>query len=137
LLVCSTGHRSSFGCSLLERQGFKTLFNVAGGMTGYSAAGFTGECPLCVSPHTAIPRRQGVMNALTAPEWFKVNAWIVIVPVALLLLFPVVQSIRHKKPALRCFGCLALPCERKPVNRRHKRTPAAAFWPARQVDEDA
>ncbi|OPZ31454.1 MAG: Beta-lactamase hydrolase-like protein [Lentisphaerae bacterium ADurb.BinA184] len=50
-LICSTGNRSSLGCSLLARQGFRDLYNVAGGMTGYSAAGFSGECPLCITPH--------------------------------------------------------------------------------------
>ncbi len=51
VLICSTGHRSSLGSSLLAQHGFKNLFNVAGGMTGYQAAGFTGECPLCIAPH--------------------------------------------------------------------------------------
>jgi glyoxylase-like metal-dependent hydrolase (beta-lactamase superfamily II)/rhodanese-related sulfurtransferase len=51
VLVCSTGHRSSLGASLLAQRGFDNLFNVAGGMTGYSAAGYTGECPVCVVPH--------------------------------------------------------------------------------------
>jgi len=51
VLVCSTGHRSSLGASLLEQRGFKSLFNAAGGMTGYEAAGFTGECPVCIIPH--------------------------------------------------------------------------------------
>jgi glyoxylase-like metal-dependent hydrolase (beta-lactamase superfamily II)/rhodanese-related sulfurtransferase len=50
-LVCSTGHRSSLGVSILKQHGFKEVFNVAGGMTGYSAAGYGPECPMCVSPH--------------------------------------------------------------------------------------
>ena len=50
-LICSTGHRSSLGASLLKRQGFDRVANVAGGMTGYSAAGYAGECPLCVGSH--------------------------------------------------------------------------------------
>lgn len=50
-LVCSTGHRSSLAASLLKRQGFTRVWNVAGGMTGFNAAGFAPECPLCVVPH--------------------------------------------------------------------------------------
>lgn len=50
-LMCSTGHRSSLGASLLAQRGFRALRNVAGGMTGYSAAGFAAECPVCVVPH--------------------------------------------------------------------------------------
>jgi hydroxyacylglutathione hydrolase len=52
ILICSTGHRSSLGASLLAQHGFGELYNAAGGMTGFSAAGFTGECPLCITPHT-------------------------------------------------------------------------------------
>lgn len=51
ILICSTGHRSSLGTSLLAQHGFGRLLNAAGGMTGYNAAGFTGECPLCIVPH--------------------------------------------------------------------------------------
>jgi glyoxylase-like metal-dependent hydrolase (beta-lactamase superfamily II)/rhodanese-related sulfurtransferase len=50
-LVCSTGHRSSLAASILKRHGFSHVWNVAGGMTGYAAAGFSTECPLCVVPH--------------------------------------------------------------------------------------
>ncbi len=50
-LVCSTGHRSSLGASLLEQRGFRSLMNVAGGMTGYAASGFAPACPVCVVPH--------------------------------------------------------------------------------------
>jgi glyoxylase-like metal-dependent hydrolase (beta-lactamase superfamily II)/rhodanese-related sulfurtransferase len=50
-LICSTGHRSSLGASLLLQQGLEDVFNVAGGMTGYSAAGYTGQCAMCVAPH--------------------------------------------------------------------------------------
>ena len=50
-LVCSTGHRSSLGTSILKQHGFKNVFNIAGGMTGYSAAGYGPECPMCVAPH--------------------------------------------------------------------------------------
>jgi len=51
VLVCSTGHRSSLVASLLQQRGFRDLYNVAGGMTGYSAAGFAAECPMCMAPH--------------------------------------------------------------------------------------
>jgi glyoxylase-like metal-dependent hydrolase (beta-lactamase superfamily II)/rhodanese-related sulfurtransferase len=51
VLICSTGHRSSLGASLLKQHGFKDVYNVAGGMTGYSAAGFAPECPMCMAPH--------------------------------------------------------------------------------------
>ena len=50
-LICSTGHRSSLAAALLKQRGFADVHNVAGGMTGYSAAGFSEECPLCVAPH--------------------------------------------------------------------------------------
>ncbi|MBN2346986.1 MAG: MBL fold metallo-hydrolase [Candidatus Aminicenantes bacterium] len=51
VLVCSSGNRSSLGASILERHGFKDIYNVAGGMTGYSAAGYARECRACVNPH--------------------------------------------------------------------------------------
>jgi rhodanese-related sulfurtransferase len=50
-LICSTGHRSSLGASILKQHGFRDVYNVAGGMTGYSAAGYAAQCPLCVAPH--------------------------------------------------------------------------------------
>jgi len=50
-LMCSTGHRSSLGASLLQQRGFKNVYNIAGGMTGYSAAGYAKQCPMCVVPH--------------------------------------------------------------------------------------
>lgn len=40
ILMCSTGHRSSMGASLLARKGFSNVMNAAGGITGYMAAGF-------------------------------------------------------------------------------------------------
>jgi glyoxylase-like metal-dependent hydrolase (beta-lactamase superfamily II)/rhodanese-related sulfurtransferase len=57
VLICSTGHRSSLGASLLKQQGFSELYNVAGGMTGYSAAGFAAECPMCMAPHVPQVRK--------------------------------------------------------------------------------
>jgi hydroxyacylglutathione hydrolase len=54
LVICNTGHRSSLATSLLKRYGFKEVWNVAGGMTGYNAAGFGPECSVCIAPH--LPR---------------------------------------------------------------------------------
>ena len=51
VVVCSTGIRSSIGGSILKMKGFKDVFSVAGGMTGYGAAGYAPECPVCVMPH--------------------------------------------------------------------------------------
>ena len=51
VLICSSGNRSSLGASILKQHGFKDIYNVAGGMTGYSAAGYTRECRACVNPH--------------------------------------------------------------------------------------
>jgi len=51
VLICSSGNRSSLGVSILEQHGFQKVYNVAGGMTGYSAAGYTRECRICVNPH--------------------------------------------------------------------------------------
>jgi len=51
VLICNTGRRSSLGASILLRNGFTTVHNVAGGTTGYSAAGYGAECPMCVIPH--------------------------------------------------------------------------------------
>jgi hydroxyacylglutathione hydrolase len=47
VLICSTGHRSSMGCSILKQHGFTRVYNAAGGMTGYNAAGLGPECPMC------------------------------------------------------------------------------------------
>lgn len=50
-LICSTGHRSSLAAALLKQRGFENVSNVAGGMTGYSAAGYSETCPICAAPH--------------------------------------------------------------------------------------
>lgn len=50
-LLCSTGNRSSLGASILKQKGFQNVNNVAGGMTGYSAAGHAPECMVCFVPH--------------------------------------------------------------------------------------
>lgn len=51
VLICSSGNRSSLGTSILAQHGFSNLYNVAGGMTGYSAVGYTAECKVCSNPH--------------------------------------------------------------------------------------
>lgn len=51
VLICSTGHRSSLGASILKQHGFHNVFNVAGGMSGYSASGYSPSCPVCFNPH--------------------------------------------------------------------------------------
>jgi glyoxylase-like metal-dependent hydrolase (beta-lactamase superfamily II)/rhodanese-related sulfurtransferase len=50
-LVCSSGNRSSLAASILQRHDFRDVHNVAGGMTGYSAAGYAKECNVCENPH--------------------------------------------------------------------------------------
>jgi hydroxyacylglutathione hydrolase len=50
-VVCSSGNRSSLAASILKQHGFKEVHNVAGGMTGYSAAGYVKECLVCENPH--------------------------------------------------------------------------------------
>ena len=63
-LICRTGHRSSLAASLLKQQGFEDVSSVAGGMAGYSAAGYAPECPMCSIPHgprflgKTLPRNQ-------------------------------------------------------------------------------
>jgi hydroxyacylglutathione hydrolase len=39
-VICATGMRSSLAASILQSKGFKDVKNVAGGMSGYAAAGF-------------------------------------------------------------------------------------------------
>ena len=51
ILICSSGNRSSLGTSILAQHGFTDLHNVSGGMTGYSAAGYSQECRVCANPH--------------------------------------------------------------------------------------
>lgn len=50
-VICNTGHRSSLGTSLLKQKGIRQIYNVAGGMSAYAAAGYTAECPVCIGPH--------------------------------------------------------------------------------------
>ncbi|MBE9506093.1 MAG: MBL fold metallo-hydrolase [Chloroflexi bacterium] len=42
-LICSDGQRASLGASILKQHGFTSVTNVAGGMTGYLAAGLPTE----------------------------------------------------------------------------------------------
>ena len=42
VVICSAGIRSSLAASILQRNGFNDVKSVAGGMTGYAAAGFAG-----------------------------------------------------------------------------------------------
>jgi rhodanese-related sulfurtransferase len=40
-VLCASGQRSAIACSLLQRHGFKELFNVVGGMEAWEKAGFS------------------------------------------------------------------------------------------------
>jgi len=51
VIICSSGNRSSLGASILKQYHFQDVINVAGGMTGYSAAGYTRTCHACMNPH--------------------------------------------------------------------------------------
>ena len=48
MIICSTGHRSSMGCSILKQHGLSRVRNAAGGMTEYNATGFGPERLLSV-----------------------------------------------------------------------------------------
>jgi hydroxyacylglutathione hydrolase len=50
-VLCSSGNRSSLAASILKQHGFQEVHNVAGGLTGYSAAGYARECVVCENPH--------------------------------------------------------------------------------------
>lgn len=39
-LICGSGYRSSIAASLLKRNGFATVYNIAGGMTAWKKAGY-------------------------------------------------------------------------------------------------
>lgn len=69
ILICSTGHRSSLGTSILRQHGFKDVYNVAGGMTGYSAAGYTKRCKVCENPHGS----RYFTNYLQTPKHWEVH----------------------------------------------------------------
>lgn len=40
IAMCRTGHRSSLACSILKQHNFRDVYNAAGGITGYMAAGY-------------------------------------------------------------------------------------------------
>ncbi len=50
-VMCSSGNRSSLAASILKQHGFENVHNVAGGMTGYSTAGYVKHCAVCMNPH--------------------------------------------------------------------------------------
>lgn len=43
ILICSTGMRSSLAASILQSQGFRNVHSVAGGISGYAAAGLLSQ----------------------------------------------------------------------------------------------
>ncbi len=49
--ICSTGVRAGMGAAILKANNFKSVYNAAGGMTGYSLAGFAPACPVCSIPY--------------------------------------------------------------------------------------
>ena len=51
IVVCSSGNRSGLAGSILMQHKFKEVHNLAGGMTGYSAAGYARQCAVCENPH--------------------------------------------------------------------------------------
>lgn len=51
VLVCKSGARASTAGSILQRQGFKNLTVMAGGMTAWTAAGLAPECATCALTH--------------------------------------------------------------------------------------
>jgi glyoxylase-like metal-dependent hydrolase (beta-lactamase superfamily II)/rhodanese-related sulfurtransferase len=51
VVICTSGVRSSLGASILKQHGFNNIYNVTGGMTGYSAAGYAKHCMVQHIPH--------------------------------------------------------------------------------------
>jgi glyoxylase-like metal-dependent hydrolase (beta-lactamase superfamily II) len=49
--ICNSGHRSSLAASILLSRGLADVAQVPGGMMGWAAAGFSGECRLCQNVH--------------------------------------------------------------------------------------
>lgn len=58
-VICGSGNRSSLAASILERRGFAALFNVAGGMAGFQAAGEARACSGSFPPHGPHPGEAG------------------------------------------------------------------------------
>lgn len=71
VLQCSTGHRSSLAASILKQHGFDNIFNLAGGMKGYNAAGHGPACKACSGPHG--PRMRGEVRWYTSPRHFTLK----------------------------------------------------------------
>ncbi|HLG14930.1 MAG TPA: MBL fold metallo-hydrolase [Blastocatellia bacterium] len=44
-VICASGYRSSIAASIMSRSGFKNLFNVVGGTSGWVGAGYSVESP--------------------------------------------------------------------------------------------
>ncbi|SES77987.1 Rhodanese-like domain-containing protein [Methanococcoides vulcani] len=65
VVICGSRHRSSMGASILQQKGFSDVYNVSGGMTGYNAAGFGPDCPLCAF-HGYLPGKARRMNKKVA-----------------------------------------------------------------------
>jgi len=51
VLVCKSGARACSAGSILQRQGFKKLAVMAGGMSAWTGAGFAPHCATCTLPH--------------------------------------------------------------------------------------
>ncbi len=49
VVTCGSGRRSSLSASILKMNGFREVYNLAGGMSAYDAAGYPLDCPACVS----------------------------------------------------------------------------------------
>jgi rhodanese-related sulfurtransferase len=64
-LICGSGKRSSMGCSILKQKGFHRVCNVAGGMTGYAAAGYGPECPMCALPWAPFSDKREIIQEKT------------------------------------------------------------------------
>jgi hydroxyacylglutathione hydrolase len=40
-VICKSGTRSGFGCSILKKHGVENIYNIMGGMTSWSNAGYS------------------------------------------------------------------------------------------------
>lgn len=47
VVLCGSGRRASLGASILQMNGFREVYNLAGGMSAYNAAGYPLDCPAC------------------------------------------------------------------------------------------
>ncbi len=71
VLLCSTGNRSSLAASILKQHGFDRIFNLAGGMKGYNAAGYGPVCKACYGYHG--PRIDDEVRWYTSPRHFSMH----------------------------------------------------------------